>query len=277
MNSYLEILRPVNGLMTIIALILIGIIEKSIDMPLLIGILAVFLATGGGNVINDFYDYKIDHINRPERPIPSGKISLKNAKNYSLSLFTIAIVLGIIISIMVNSYLPCILVILNCVVMYYYGYSLKRILLIGNISVAYLTGSCFIFGGLILGKIYIPLFLSFFAFMMTLSREIVKDMEDIEGDKLENANTFPIKYGLKNSSILTLISILVPTFISPTLYFIKIFNIYYLIVLSIAIILFLVSAYKIMINQDKNTSHEVSKLIKIGMFISFIAFAIGSI
>ncbi|MDR2544767.1 MAG: UbiA family prenyltransferase [Methanobrevibacter sp.] len=277
MNSYLEILRPVNGLMTIIALILIGIIEKSIDMPLLIGILAVFLATGGGNVINDFYDYKIDYINRPERPIPSGKISLKNAKNYSLSLFTIAIVLGIIISIMVNSYLPCLLVILNCVVMYYYGYSLKRILLIGNISVAYLTGSCFIFGGLILGKIYIPLFLYFFAFMMTLSREIVKDMEDIEGDKLENANTFPIKYGLKNSSILTLISILVPTFISPTLYFIKIFNIYYLIVLSIAIILFLVSAYKIMINQDKNTSHEVSKLIKIGMFISFIAFAIGSI
>ncbi|GAA5819017.1 MAG: UbiA family prenyltransferase [Methanobrevibacter sp. CfCl-M3] len=277
MNSYLEILRPVNGLMTIIALILIGIIEKSIDMPLLIGILAVFLATGGGNVINDFYDYKIDYINRPERPIPSGKISLKNAKNYSLSLFTIAIVLGIIISIMVNSYLPCLLVILNCVVMYYYGYNLKKIPLIGNISVAYLTGSCFIFGGLILGRIYIPLFLSFFAFMMTLSREIVKDMEDIEGDKLENANTLPIKYGLKNSSILTLISILVPTAISPTLYFIKIFNIYYLIVLSIAIILFLVSAYKIMINQDKNSSHEVSKLIKIGMFISFIAFAIGSI
>lgn len=143
-----------------------------------------------------------------------------------------------------------------------------------NHIVSHLTSH---FGGLILGRIYIPLFLSFFAFMMTLSREIVKDMEDIEGDKLENANTLPIKYGLKNSSILTLISILVPTAISPTLYFIKIFNIYYLIVLSIAIILFLVSAYKIMINQDKNSSHEVSKLIKIGMFISFIAFAIGSI
>lgn len=277
MNPYLEILRPFNGLMSMIAIVLVGIIEKNVDLPLLIGILAVFLATGGGNVINDFYDYKIDSVNRPERPIPSGKISLKNAKYYSISLFIIAIILGISISIIVNSYLPCTLVILNCIIMYYYGRSLKKLPLIGNITVAYLTGSCFMFGGLILGKIYISLFLSFFAFMMTLSREIIKDMEDIKGDKLENTNTFPIKYGLKNSSILTLIFILIPTFISPVLYFIKIFNIYYIAVILISIIFFVISAYKILTNQDKETSNKVSKLIKIGMFITFFAFAVGSI
>jgi geranylgeranylglycerol-phosphate geranylgeranyltransferase len=263
--------------MAIITLILVGIIEKNIDLPLLIGILAVFLATGGGNVINDFYDYKIDSINRQERPIPSGKISLRNAKNYGLSLFIISIILGIIISVMVGSYLPCVLIVLNCLVLYYYARNLKKLPLIGNVAVAYLTGSCFIFGGLILGKIYVPLILSFFAFMMTLSREIVKDMEDIKGDKLENLNTFPIKYGLKSSSILASIFILIPTFISPVLYFTKIFNIYYLILLLIAIIIFIVAAYKIQMNHNSDSSNKVSKLIKIGMFITFIAFAFGSI
>ncbi|MDR3291841.1 MAG: UbiA family prenyltransferase [Methanobrevibacter sp.] len=277
MNPYLKILRPFNGLMAIITLILVGIIEKNIDLPLLIGILAVFLATGGGNVINDFYDYKIDSINRQERPIPSGKISLRNAKNYGLSLFIISIILGIIISVMVGSYLPCVLIVLNCLVLYYYARNLKKLPLIGNVAVAYLTGSCFIFGGLILGKIYVPLILSFFAFMMTLSREIVKDMEDIKGDKLENLNTFPIKYGLKSSSILASIFILIPTFISPVLYFTKIFNIYYLILLLIAIIIFIVAAYKIQMNHNSDSSNKVSKLIKIGMFITFIAFAFGSI
>ncbi|MDR3223544.1 MAG: UbiA family prenyltransferase [Methanobrevibacter sp.] len=277
MNPYLEILRPFNGLMAIIALVLVGIIGKNINLPLLIGILAVFLATGGGNIINDFYDYKIDSINRQERPIPSGKISLKNAKNYGLSLFIVSIILGIIISVMVGSYLPCTLILLNCMVLYYYAHSLKKLPLIGNLSVAYLTGSCFIFGGLILGEIYVPLILSFFAFMMTLSREIVKDMEDIKGDKLENVNTFPIKYGLKNSSILASVFILIPTFISPILYFIKIFNVYYLVLLLIAIIIFIVAAYKIQISHGSDNSNKVSKLIKIGMFITFIAFAVGSI
>ncbi|MDR2624244.1 MAG: UbiA family prenyltransferase [Methanobrevibacter sp.] len=277
MNPYLEILRPFNGLMSTIAPILVGIMEKNMGIPILIGILAVFLSTGGGNVINDFYDYRIDSINRPDRPIPSGKISLKNAKNYGLSLFITAIILGIVISIMINSYLPCILVMLNCTIMYYYGRDLKKLPLIGNITVAYLTGSCFIFGGLILGKIYIPLFLSFFAFMMTLSREIIKDIEDVKGDELENANTFPIKYGLKSSSSLASTFILIPTFISPILYFINIFNVYYITILLIAIILFVVSAYRILINQDKYTASKVSKLIKTGMFITFIAFAAGSI
>ena len=49
--------------------------------------LAVFLITGAGNVVNDYYDRKIDAVNRPKRPIPSGRISPKSALNYSLVLF----------------------------------------------------------------------------------------------------------------------------------------------------------------------------------------------
>ena len=71
MNPYIEILRPGNALMGAIAIILIAIIDKSFNIPLILAMLAVFFETAAGNVINDYFDYNIDLINKPERPIPS--------------------------------------------------------------------------------------------------------------------------------------------------------------------------------------------------------------
>jgi geranylgeranylglycerol-phosphate geranylgeranyltransferase len=276
MNVYLEIIRIGNAIMAVIAVILIAIIGNTLNIPIILGIFAVFLATGAGNVINDYFDHKIDAINRPNRPIPSGRISLKNAWIYTILLFSIAIILGTLVSILVNSYLPVLIVIFNSILMYYYAYSLKSSVLIGNIIIAFLTASCFIFGGVILNIIEISFYLSFFAFFMTLAREITKDMEDVKGDKLEGIKTLPIKYGMRVSSILTAIFIIFTSILSPILYLNGIFSIYYLFPLFIAIILFFSASYKILVNQDQKNCKLVSKLIKIGMMFSFIGFAIGS-
>ncbi|MDR0912878.1 MAG: UbiA family prenyltransferase [Methanobrevibacter sp.] len=280
MKEYIEILRPGNAIMAVIAVILIAIISKTFNINFLLGIITVFLATGGGNAINDVYDYKIDLINKPNRPIPSGKIKLKTAKIYAILLFLIAIILGLIISINLKTFLPLIIVIFNSILMYYYAHTLKSTILIGNLTVAYLTGSCFIFGGTITNNsqiIYLSLILGLFAFLMTLAREIIKDMEDKDGDKKEGVITLPIAHGLRISAILSAIFIIIDLILSPTLYIFNIFNVYYLIPLTIALIIFIISAIKILKNQNKNTSAKVSKLLKIGMFIAFISFAIGSI
>jgi geranylgeranylglycerol-phosphate geranylgeranyltransferase len=112
---------------------------------------------------------------------------------------------------------------------------------------------------------------------MTLAREITKDMEDVEGDKIENARTLPILVGNKKSSILSAVLIIITALISPILYIQGIFNIYYLIIMIIPILLFLYCAYNILKNQSPETCGKVSKLLKIGMLISFVAFIIGSI
>jgi geranylgeranylglycerol-phosphate geranylgeranyltransferase len=109
-----------------------------------------------------------------------------------------------------------------------------------------------------------------------MAREITKDIEDLEGDKAEGAKTFPILYGNKKSSYLTAFLMILASILSPILYFINIFNIYYLIILLIAIIIFFYGAYNILKDQSPETSGKVSKFIKIGMVIVFIAFAIGS-
>ncbi|MDR2967078.1 MAG: UbiA family prenyltransferase [Methanobacteriaceae archaeon] len=283
MNVYLEIIRPGNAVMAVIAVILMGIIGQNYNLPLILGTLAVFLATGGGNVINDYFDHKIDAINKPKRPIPSGRISLKNAYIYASLLFGVAVIFGILSSYLLDNYIPTLIVALSSLLMYYYGKTLKKIALIGNIVVSFLTGLCFIFAGVIIGLdtssfgiIYTSLYLGFFAILMTMAREITKDMEDIEGDKLEGAKTFPIIYGNKVSSIVTGFLMVIAIVLSPILYLNGIFNIYFLIVLLLAIATFLYGVYKILKDQRPENCKNVSKLIKIGMMIIFISFAIGS-
>jgi geranylgeranylglycerol-phosphate geranylgeranyltransferase len=284
MNVYLEITRPANAVMAAVAVLLMAIIDFNHGIPIILGFITVLFATSGGNVINDFFDYKIDKINKPERPIPSGRISLKNAKNYSYSLFIISTILSILISYLVLNIIPFLIVIICCGIMYLYARYFKAMPLIGNIVVAVLTALCFILGGVILAfdtssfPILTTSFaLGFFAFAMTLAREITKDMEDVEGDKIENARTLPILVGNKKSSILSAVLIIITALISPILYIQGIFNIYYLIIMIIPILLFLYCAYNILKNQSPETCGKVSKLLKIGMLISFVAFIIGSI
>ena len=86
LKDALEILRPINDIMGSLTVI-IGILNTRFDIDLsililnlILGVLTYFFIAGAGNVINDYYDIEIDKINRPERPIPRGSITLNQAK-----------------------------------------------------------------------------------------------------------------------------------------------------------------------------------------------------
>ncbi|MDO5849868.1 MAG: UbiA family prenyltransferase [Methanobacteriaceae archaeon] len=283
MNPYIEILRPGNAIMAAIAVVLMIFVGHNYNVPVLVGALLVFIITGAGNAINDVYDYKIDAINKPHRPIPSGRISLKNARIYAISLFLVSILISIVISYLVNSYWPAVIVVCAAILMYVYASHLKAMPLIGNIVVATLTCFCFIFAGTIIACdtgywfiFLVSIYLGLFALFMTLAREIIKDMEDIEGDKADGAKTFPIIMGKKIPSIVSIILIVVTTLMCPILYIYHIFNLAYMIIMIIPIIMFLYSAYTLGLNPDTETCGKVSKWVKIAMLISFIAFVVGS-
>lgn len=271
MNAYLEILRPGNALMAVIAIFLMMIISGNFTLSPFLAAFVVFAVTGAGNAINDYFDYKIDAVNKPERPIPSRRISRKNAGIYSLSLFAVGIIIAFFISILLG-----IIALLSSFLMIYYAHSLKRKIIVGNLSISFLTGLCFVFGGIAVDEILTSIFLGFYAFLMTMAREIVKDMEDREGDKQEGAKTLPIIYGMKTSSIIAAVFMVIASTSSPILYFIGIFNILYLPVLLIAITVFLIGARSILQDQSILNCAKVSKRIKIGIGIIFLAFAAGS-
>ena len=280
MNPYIEILRPGNALMGAISIILVALIDKTISIPVILAMLTVFFETAAGNVINDYFDYKIDLINKPERPIPSGRISLENGRNYGYLLFAAGTMCGFLISYITNNWIPFGIVLFADVVLYLYAYTLKTIPLLGNLTVGFMTGFGFVFGGFSINNpsiIMTSLFLGFFAFVMTTAREIVKDIEDIEGDKADCAKTLPILIGEKKPAILAAVLIIIDSALCPLLYYYHIFGILYLVVIAIAVILFIYSAILILKSQERAVAAKVSKNLKIGMLITFVAFVFGSL
>ena len=279
MNPYIEILRPGNALMGAISIILVALIDKTFTIPVVLAMIAVFFETAAGNVINDYFDYNIDLINKPERPIPSGRISLENGRNYGYLLFIAGTVCGFLISYLTGNWIPFIIVLIADIILYLYAYKLKTTPLIGNLTVGFMTGFGFVFAGFSINNpsiIITSLYLGFFAFVMTTAREIVKDIEDMEGDKADGARTLPILIGEKKPTILAAILIILDSALCPILYFNHIFGILYLPVIAIAVVLFLYCAISILKSQEKATAAKVSKYLKIGMLIAFVAFVFGS-
>ena len=271
MNAYLEIIRPGNAIMAVIAVLLIAIISGIFTIKILLACIVVFIITGAGNSINDYFDYKIDAINKPERPIPSGRISLNKAGFYSLALLLIGTILAFILGL-----LPGLIALSTALLMVYYAYSLKKKFLIGNIVISFLTGLTFVFGGVIVGEILTSIILGFFPFLTTLAREIVKDMEDVEGDRIEGATTLPIMSGMRISSIIAAFFLILASLSSPILYYLGILTIFYIPLLIIAVLIFLYYALSILKDQSIKNARNVSNKLKIGMLIILIAYGLGS-
>ena len=283
MNAYLEIIRPGNVVMAMIAIVLVAIVGSTYNLSMVIAALTVFFAISAGNVINDVFDYEIDLINRPDRAIPSERISLENGRKYAYFLFICSAICGIINSVIVLNAIPAIIVIFALIALYFYASTLKTTPLIGNFLVGFMTCLCFIFGGFCAGLstgneqiIYVSAFLGFFALLATMGREITKDIEDMEGDKAQGAKTFPIIYGTKLSSILVFILVFIACALSPLLYITGIFNSLFLVIIAISVIFFLYSIIILLLKPTPETAHKTSKYLKIAMLIAFISFAIGS-
>lgn len=272
MNPYLEILRPGNAILAVIAVLLMAIISGIFTMEVLIACIVVFVITGFGNIVNDYFDHKIDAINRPERPIPSGRISLKAAGYYTLALA----LLSNIMAILFLGLVPGLIVLVSTLLMFYYAHTLKKKLLIGNFLISFLTGLSFVFGGVVVGTAIGSIYIGFYAFLTNMMREIVKDMEDVKGDKIEGANTLPIAYGMKSSSILAALFMIFASLTSPILYFLGILTIWFLPVLFIAILIFLSSAVSILRDGSIENAQKISGRVKIGMVVTLIGFGVGS-
>lgn len=272
MNPYLEIIRPGNAILAVIAVLLVAFISGVFTIDVLIACIVVFMATGFGNAVNDYFDHKIDAVNKPERPIPSGRMSLMRAGYYSLALALLANILTILFLGLV----PELIVLASTLLMFYYAHTLKKKLLIGNFSISFLTGLSFVFGGVVVGATIDSIYLGFFAFLSTMMREIVKDMEDVKGDEMEGAGTLPIVYGMKASSILGASFMIFASLTSPVLYFLGILTIWYLPFLFVAILIFLSSAVSILRDRSTENARRISGRVKIGMVVTLIAYAAGS-
>lgn len=273
-SAYVKISRFINFIITFLVIIVASVISIENEYSILKIILAGLsgaLTASAGNVINDYFDINIDKINKPHRVLPSGSLTKKEAINFYIILTISAFVISSFINI--NAF---IIVFISTLFLFFYSYQVKKIPLIGNILVAFLTALAFIYGGIAVNNISSAVIPASFAFLINLIREIIKDMEDAEGDSQQGINTFPVEYGLKKTK--TLIVIVTFVLIILTLYPF-VFNVYeieYFLVVMVFINPLLVYIIKSLFENDtvKNLS-KLSNLLKINMVFGLAAIFLG--
>jgi len=219
-NSILRVgiglMRPLNMAITFAAVVmggLLGKVEPEGLPEVLLAALAAALVAGGANSLNDACDAEIDRRNRPERPVPSGRISPEGARNWGFYLMLAGVLCGFTVNI------PAGIVATGVSgLMILYDYRLKRELLWGNLAVALSTGLALYYGALAAGHPAAGIVPGLFAFLINLAREIIKDVEDVAGDRSAGAGTLPIRYGSRGATLSSALVLLILIVVSPLPY-----------------------------------------------------------
>lgn len=207
--SLLRIHNAVFGALTVVTSVFL-INPPNFFIVLLSGLVAYVSLSSAGNVINDIYDVKIDKINRPERPIPSGRISKREAKRIYLVLVILGLSASLYSSLLRKSIIPFIIAAVFTGMGLLYSAKLKVMGFIGSILVGVSFAIGYIYGLFI--SAFPPRFsqlikvLLFFTVSTTLliSREIIKGIEDIEGDRERGVKTLARTIGVEKSAMVAI-------------------------------------------------------------------------
>ena len=274
MKHYFTLLRPSNFIITVASVFVSCLLAGGTSVNLaamVIASVAAGLIGSGGMVVNDLFDVEIDRINKPSRPLPSGGVSLRSASFFYATLTGAGLLLNILLP-PIDQWIAA----GASVLIFLYSYKLKGTPLVGNIVVGGLTGLAFLYGGAAVGNTDRALMPALFAFLINLGREVIKDMEDVEGDARLHAMTFPIKYGMKSAAVAATVflsTVMASTFIP---FVDRQYGITYLVIVVLGVdfvLLFVIaSLWKDMTQKNLN---RLSTILKFDMLIGLAAIYAG--
>lgn len=243
-------------------------------------VFTTIIITASGYIINDILDIKTDSINNPKRVLVQRNLSVSKANNIYYLLTIIGLLCGAALSITINKPLYSLYFIIVVVLLYFYSKFLKGKLLIGNIVVSSLLSFSILI--LLLFDFTLPenilkwnsyhivhkiiLVYSLCAFQLNLIREIIKDIEDINGDYNQHLNTFPIIYGRERAKkfVLAISTITILFFLFVIFNQFKIDSIalfYLLIFVLIPLLYFCIKLYKAKTNVEYSFLSKLMKII----------------
>ncbi|SEH41734.1 geranylgeranylglycerol-phosphate geranylgeranyltransferase [Halopenitus malekzadehii] len=266
----IELTRPLNAIAAGVltgtgAYVAGGAILGADRVVVLAAVVATVCATGAGNAVNDYFDREIDRVNRPDRPIPRGAITARGALLVSLGLFAGAVVTALLLPPAAIA-----LAVFNLVLLVAYTELFKGLPGVGNVVVGFLTGSTFLFGGAAVGSPLEAGALFVLAAIATVTREIIKDVEDVAGDREEGLTTLPIAIGERRSLWIGLALLVVAIVASAGPFLWGTFGRAYLVLIVPADAVMLVAAV-----QSFSDPASAQRRVKAGMFLAVIAFIAG--
>jgi len=275
MLAHIKICRPLNCLIGAFSVIVTASILRKINdfemwFPALI---VVIFYNAAANIINDYFDIETDSINRPNRPLITGTVQPQVALIMVIALF----VFGTILAFTLPSLATILAVTIALPLMIFYSIWFKKIALIGNVIIALILGLTFVFAGAALHDWQTMLIPAILAFGLTLVREIIKDIADVEGDRRARLRTLPAIFGVRQTWLFTSIFAILIAVVVVIPYLTGIYNNWYLffvifcIEIPIGYIVFLA-----MKNPTISSAKQAAKILKLSTIAGVIAVWVGS-
>lgn len=164
----------------------------------------------------------------------------------------------------------------SSVILFLYSARLKRTVLWGNLTVSLATALAFIYGGIAVNRLSFAIIPAVFSFFYHLGREIIKDVEDVEGDKADKILTLPIKFGVNLALKVAAAVYILLIIITIIPYALNIFGLYYLIIVACIVDGVVIYAlFSMWTNSASKNLSRLSIILKLNMFAGLIAIYFG--
>ena len=273
LKQYIKIARPANLLLVASVVLIAATLFDPFPnfWTFILAVLCPVLITAAGNTVNDICDIEIDRINKPKRPLPSGDMDVSYARLYMIALFVAGNLAGLLLgfwSLFISLFVT--------ILLFWYAYRLRHVALVGNIIVAFLSALAFLFAAQAFGDIklgYIPFL---FTFLISVIREIIKDLEDIDGDEAHDSKTLPVIIGEKPTRVIAGIIILFFLPLIPIPYVTGLFGKWFFLIcipgIAIPMLIMMVNLFQI---RREINYHQMALILKIVMFIGLAAVFMG--
>lgn len=276
LRGLFSLMRPLNVAIAFLSVVFAGLIAGAgfASLPVLAraGFAAVFLGAAG-NILNDVLDVAIDAVNKPDRAIVSGAVSRAGAAVWAAA----CAAAGLLLSASIGAEVFVIGAVALALMGIYCAW-LKRVPLVGNLAVAVVTGLAFLFGAAAAGNASAGIVPALFALFFNLAREVLKDLEDMEGDRAGAVRTYPLVSGIRPSLLFVsaMVGILVPCTVLPYIW--KLYGGWYLATVVAGVDTVLVyAAIAMWRSPTRETFGRLARLLKYDMFIALFAMYVGTL
>ena len=272
--AHLAILRPHNMLASALAVVAGSIIAHgAVGSLLVVTAVLAALVTGTGNILNDCFDLEVDRINKPGRPLPSGRITPRAAVGWYM---VISVAVTTAAALLIPRGVGA-LIIAWQIALAIYARWCKRWLIVGNVMVAAISSSAFLAGALVAHRPGAAIIPGLIAFVFVMCREIVKGAEDVEGDRQGNVRTLAVVMGAPRAGTVASILMLLLAALFPVPALVGHYRPAYLLVMeSLVAPVLLMSALRVSDSRLRRDFTLTSRLLKLGMFLGIAGIALGA-
>jgi geranylgeranylglycerol-phosphate geranylgeranyltransferase len=245
----------------------------SFSIKLLLGFITSFTLTGASMTINDYYDRQIDAINEPNRPIPNGTVSPKEALCFALVLSIIGFAAAL------GTNMPCLLVAaIAWIVSMTYVTKGKRTGLPGNFLVSACVAIPFIYGGFVVGKLELPIVVfAAIVFLSNTGREITKGIVDVRGDAYRNVRTIAVLYGEKDAAFTSSIFFISAVALTPFPWLWGLVSNWFLPPVILTDVGLVASSISLIRDSSRDNARRVKNLVLVWFITGLLAFLAGTI